>query len=106
MALCLTKYYVHGLAIVVKFNKKIVSANKIKRIIYLTSEMAESKQENCTSDGAAKITLNKRYWLGIEKVSLKGLRLFDNPVSKYFTFKTISCMQWLFWVIYQNYKEV
>ena len=32
--------------------------------------------------------------------------LFDNPLSKYLTFKRISCMQWLFWVIYQNYKEV
>ena len=34
------------------------------------------------------------------------LRLFDNPLSKYITVKRISCMQWLFWVVYQNYKEV
>ena len=59
MALCLTKYYVHGLAIVVKFNRKIVSANKIKRITYLTSKMAESRQENCTYDGGVKITPKK-----------------------------------------------
>ena len=34
------------------------------------------------------------------------LRLFDNPLSKYLTVKRISCLQWLFWVIFQNYKEV
>ena len=38
--------------------------------------------------------------------SLPLLRLFDNLLSKYLTFKIISCMQWLLWVIYQNYKEV
>ena len=27
------------------------------------------------------------------------LRFFDNPLSKCLIFKTISCMQWLFWVI-------
>ena len=27
------------------------------------------------------------------------LRLFDNPLSKYFIFKRISCMQGMFWVI-------
>ena len=37
-------------------------------------------------------------------MKLSFLRLFDNPLSKYFTFKIISCMQWLFWVIYQNYR--
>ena len=73
MALRLTKYNVHGRAVAVKFNKKIASANKIKRITYLTSEMAESRQESGTSDGAVKITRKKRYPLGIEKVSLKGL---------------------------------
>ena len=30
------------------------------------------------------------------------LRLSGNPVSKYPVSKIISCMQWLFWVIYQN----
>ena len=44
--------------------------------------------------------------LGQEKIKLPFLRLFDNPLSKYLTFKIISCMQWMFWVIYQNYKEV
>ena len=39
-------------------------------------------------------------------MKLPFLRLFDNPLSKYLTFKIISCMQWLFWVICQNYKEV
>ena len=38
------------------------------------------------------------------KNEITFLRLFDNPLSKYFTFKIISCMQWLFWVIYQNYR--
>ena len=30
------------------------------------------------------------------------LRVFDNPLWKHLTFKRISCMQWLFWIIYQN----
>ena len=37
--------------------------------------MAEKKQESRTSDGAVKITRKKRYQLGIENVSLKGLKL-------------------------------
>ena len=37
-------------------------------------------------------------------MKLPFLRLFDNPLSKYLTFKRISCMQWLFWVIFQNYR--
>ena len=39
-------------------------------------------------------------------MKLPFLRLFDNPLSKLLTLKIISCMQWLFWVIYQKYKEV
>ena len=39
-----------------------------------------------------------------EKLKLPFLRLADNPLSKYFTFKIISCTQWLFWVIYQIIK--
>ena len=35
--------------------------------------MAESRQESCTSDGVVKVTPQKRYRLGIEMVSLKGL---------------------------------
>ena len=37
-----------------------------------------------------------------EKMKLPFLRLFDNHLSKYLAFKIISCMQWLFWAIYQN----
>ena len=40
------------------------------------------------------------------KMKLLFLRFFDNRLSKYLTFIIISCMQSLFWVIYQNYKEV
>ena len=46
-------------------------------------------------------------WKGLglkEKIKLPFLRLFDDPLSKYLTFKRISCMQWLFWVIYQNHR--
>ena len=50
-----------------------MSAKKIKRIIYLSGEMAERRQESCTSDGAVKITPQKRNQLGIENISLKGL---------------------------------
>ena len=35
--------------------------------------MAERRQESRSSDGAVKIT-QKRYRLGIEKISLKGLK--------------------------------
>ena len=41
-----------------------------------------------------------------KRLGLKGkinltffLRIFDNLLSNYLIFKTISCMQWLFWVI-------
>ena len=37
-----------------------------------------------------------------EKIKLTFLRLFENPLLKYLIFKKISCMQWLFWVIYQK----
>ena len=40
----------------------------------MTSEMAESRQESRTSDGALKITRKKMYRLGIEKVSLIGVK--------------------------------
>ena len=49
------------------------------------------------------------YWKGLgsaEKMKLLFLRLFDNPPWKYLTFKTIYWIQRLFWVFYQNYKEV
>ena len=49
------------------------------------------------------------YWKRLgskEKRNLPFLRLFDNHLSKNLTFKIISCMEWLFWVIYQNYREV
>ena len=36
------------------------------------------------------------------KIKLTFLMLFNNPLSKYLISKRISCMQWLFWVIYQN----
>ena len=39
-----------------------------------------------------------------EKIKLTFVRVFDDPLSKYLTFKRISCMQWLFWVIYQKLK--
>ena len=38
-------------------------------------------------------------------MKLPFLRLFDNPLSKYLTFKIVSCIQWLFWVIYQIIKR-
>ena len=38
-------------------------------------------------------------------MKLSFLRLFDNPLSKYLTFKIVSCIQWLFWVIYQIIKR-
>ena len=43
-----------------------------------------------------------------EKMKLPFLRLFDHPLSKYFTFKIILSMNAMavLWVIYQNYKEV
>ena len=39
-------------------------------------------------------------------MKLPFLRLLDNPLSKLLTLKITSCMQWLFWVTYQKYKEV
>ena len=38
------------------------------------------------------------------KNEVNFLRLFENPLSNYLIFQTISCVQWLFWVIYQNYE--
>ena len=35
-------------------------------------------------------------------IKLSFLKLFDNSLSKYLVCKRIPCMQWLFWVIYQN----
>ena len=57
--LCLTKDCIHGPAVAIKFNYKIVSVDKIKRVTYLTSEMAERRQQSRTSDGAVKITGKK-----------------------------------------------
>ena len=45
---------------------------------------------------------SKRDWAQNKKMKLTFLRLFDNPLSKILIFKKISCMQWLFWIIYQN----
>ena len=59
-----------------------MSVNKIKRITYLTSEMAEKRQEGRTPDGAIKITRKKRYQLGIENVSPKMLRKFSQYSGK------------------------
>ena len=39
-----------------------------------------------------------------EKMKLTILRLFDSPVSKDLIFERISCIQWVFWVIYQISK--
>ena len=36
------------------------------------------------------------------KIKLTFLSFFDNPLSKYFTFKNLSSMYWLFWAIYQR----
>ena len=36
------------------------------------------------------------------QIKLSFLKLFDNSLSKYLICKRIPCMQWLFWVIYQN----
>ena len=55
-----------------------MSVNKIKRITYLTSEMAERRQKSRTSNGAVKITRKKGYQLGTENVSPKGLRRKGN----------------------------
>ena len=38
------------------------------------------------------------------KIKLTFFNLFDNPSSKYPICERIPCMQWLFWVIYQNWK--
>ena len=46
-----------------------MSAKKIKRRTYLSGEMAERRQESCTSDGAVKTTTPKE----IENILLKGL---------------------------------
>ena len=35
-------------------------------------------------------------------LELSVYRFFNNPLSEYLIFKTISSIQWLFWVIYQN----
>ena len=53
MALYLTKYYAHGLAIAVKLTQKITPANKVEMITSFISEMAEGRQGSSTSEGAA-----------------------------------------------------
>ena len=35
-------------------------------------------------------------------IQVNFLRLLDSLLSKHLIFKRISCMQWLFWFIYQN----
>ena len=42
--------------------------------------MTERRQESCTSEGAVKITPQKRYQPGMENVSLKGLSNLENSV--------------------------
>ena len=59
MALYLTKYYAHGLAVVAKLTQKITSANKVKMITSFISEMAEVRQGCSTSEGAASKMSNK-----------------------------------------------
>ena len=39
-----------------------------------------------------------------ERIKVTFSKIFDNPLSKYLIVKRISCMQWLFWVVYQNKK--
>ena len=51
MALRLTKYCARGLAVAVKLNWKITSANKIEMITTLISKMAEARHGSSTSDG-------------------------------------------------------
>ena len=59
-------------------------------------------------------------WIGLYKLAVtvfeitqkpfyitsSNSRFSDNPISKYLIFKIVSCMQWLFWVIYQNYRNL
>ena len=63
------KYCVHGPAVAVKFYEEIVSANKMKRITYLTSEMPERRQESHTSDLAVKMTPPKK----VSAMNRKGI---------------------------------
>ena len=51
-------------------------------MIYLTSEMAERRQESSNSDGAVKITRKKWYQLGIENVLLEAL-VWQNWQNRY-----------------------
>ena len=44
--------------------------------------MVETRQESCTSDDALKMTPKKRYQLGIEKVSLKGLNKTESDNTR------------------------
>ena len=53
MALYLTKYYAHRLAVALKLTQKITSANKVEMITSFISEMAEGMEGSGTSDGAA-----------------------------------------------------
>ena len=53
MALYLTKYYAHRLAIALKLTQKITSGNKVEMITSFISEMAEGMEGSGTSDGAA-----------------------------------------------------
>ena len=41
-----------------------------------------------------------------EKIKLTFLKVCDNPLAKYFSFKRIYYMQWLFRVVYQYKKGV
>ena len=41
-------------------------------------------------------------WTGLErKIEFPFLKVSYDPLSKYLILKRISCMQWLFWVVYQ-----
>ena len=51
MALYLTKYYAHRLAVALKLTHKIKSANKVEMITPFINEMAEGRQGNSTSEG-------------------------------------------------------
>ena len=39
-----------------------------------------------------------------EKNKFTFLKVFVNPLSKYLISKIFFCLQWLFWVVYQNKK--
>ena len=53
--------------------------------------MAENRQESRASDGVVKTTPQQRYRLGIEKVSLKGLRIISSNSINTENYIDVSC---------------